>query len=119
MGSASNMAARHFPTIRLLNPLRPGGTIVRPPSYCCRSRSHAALYIQLAQPRWRLFSTSYPRRITGEEAPSAKAYINSGVIAGAKNPVNVKKVLVIGSGGLSIGQAGEFDYSGMLLILLD
>ena len=29
------------------------------------------------------------------------------------NPrVNVKKVLVLGSGGLSIGQAGEFDYSG-------
>jgi len=25
---------------------------------------------------------------------------------------NVKKVLVVGSGGLSIGQAGEFDYSG-------
>jgi carbamoyl-phosphate synthase/aspartate carbamoyltransferase len=31
----------------------------------------------------------------------------------AKNPrVNVKKVLILGSGGLSIGQAGEFDYSG-------
>jgi carbamoyl-phosphate synthase/aspartate carbamoyltransferase len=30
-----------------------------------------------------------------------------------KNPrVSVKKVLVLGSGGLSIGQAGEFDYSG-------
>jgi carbamoyl-phosphate synthase/aspartate carbamoyltransferase len=30
-----------------------------------------------------------------------------------KNPrVNVNKVLVLGSGGLSIGQAGEFDYSG-------
>ncbi|CAG8848384.1 35719_t:CDS:1, partial [Racocetra persica] len=30
-----------------------------------------------------------------------------------KNPrVNVRKVLVLGSGGLSIGQAGEFDYSG-------
>lgn len=28
--------------------------------------------------------------------------------------VDVKKVLVIGSGGLSIGQAGEFDYSGAL-----
>ena len=28
--------------------------------------------------------------------------------------MDVKKVLVIGSGGLSIGQAGEFDYSGML-----
>lgn len=27
-------------------------------------------------------------------------------------PANVRKVLVIGSGGLSIGQAGEFDYSG-------
>ncbi|RKO97390.1 carbamoyl-phosphate synthase [Caulochytrium protostelioides] len=27
-------------------------------------------------------------------------------------PVEAKKVLVIGSGGLSIGQAGEFDYSG-------
>lgn len=31
----------------------------------------------------------------------------------AKNPrATVKKVLVLGSGGLSIGQAGEFDYSG-------
>lgn len=29
-----------------------------------------------------------------------------------KPKVNVKKVLVLGSGGLSIGQAGEFDYSG-------
>ena len=37
---------------------------------------------------------------------------------GAANPVDVKKVLVIGSGGLSIGQAGEFDYSGMQLIVL-
>ncbi|CAH1249022.1 CPS1 [Branchiostoma lanceolatum] len=27
-------------------------------------------------------------------------------------PVHVNKVLVLGSGGLSIGQAGEFDYSG-------
>lgn len=26
--------------------------------------------------------------------------------------VNVRKVLILGSGGLSIGQAGEFDYSG-------
>lgn len=31
----------------------------------------------------------------------------------ARNPrVSVRKVLVLGSGGLSIGQAGEFDYSG-------
>lgn len=34
------------------------------------------------------------------------------MIEPGKNLVNVKKVLVIGSGGLSIGQAGEFDYSG-------
>lgn len=45
-------------------------------------------------------------------APNAKAYLESGAIAGAQNLVDVKKVLVIGSGGLSIGQAGEFDYSG-------
>lgn len=31
---------------------------------------------------------------------------------------DVKKVLVVGSGGLSIGQAGEFDYSGGLLFRL-
>ena len=30
----------------------------------------------------------------------------------SQNLVDVSKVLVIGSGGLSIGQAGEFDYSG-------
>jgi hypothetical protein len=27
----------------------------------------------------------------------------------------VKKVLILGSGGLTIGQAGEFDYSGICL----
>lgn len=47
-----------------------------------------------------------------ETAPNAKAYLESGAIAGAQDLVDVKKVLVIGSGGLSIGQAGEFDYSG-------
>ncbi|KNZ54234.1 carbamoyl-phosphate synthase small subunit [Puccinia sorghi] len=40
--------------------------------------------------------------------PGGTAHENS-----LKNPrVQVKKVLVLGSGGLSIGQAGEFDYSG-------
>ena len=28
-----------------------------------------------------------------------------------KNP-NIRKVLILGSGALKIGQAGEFDYSG-------
>ena len=66
---------------------------------------------------WRNFSTSKWRALTGQEAPSAQAYLQSGVITGAKNLVDVKKVLVIGSGGLSIGQAGEFDYSGMQLVV--
>ncbi|KAF5003048.1 hypothetical protein FDECE_10394 [Fusarium decemcellulare] len=46
-----------------------------------------------------------------QSAPNPKAYIDSGVIK-PKQTVDVKKVLVIGSGGLAIGQAGEFDYSG-------
>ncbi|KAI6093773.1 putative carbamoyl-phosphate synthase arginine-specific large chain [Hypoxylon rubiginosum] len=46
-----------------------------------------------------------------QEAPNPKAYLESGVIK-PRDVVNVKKVLVIGSGGLAIGQAGEFDYSG-------
>jgi carbamoyl-phosphate synthase large subunit len=49
---------------------------------------------------------------SSQEAPNLQAYLQSGVIAKGKNLVDVKKVLVIGSGGLSIGQAGEFDYSG-------
>lgn len=60
----------------------------------------------------RTFTHSVRDAITGQEAPSAQAYISSGILAGRKNLVDVKKVLVIGSGGLSIGQAGEFDYSG-------
>lgn len=59
----------------------------------------------------RTFSSSIKLRAT-QEAPSAQAYLASGAIAGARNLVDVTKVLVIGSGGLSIGQAGEFDYSG-------
>jgi hypothetical protein len=49
-----------------------------------------------------------------QEPPRAESYIQSGVVESGKNLVDVKKVLVIGSGGLSIGQAGEFDYSGRL-----
>lgn len=60
----------------------------------------------------RTFANSVQYAITGQEAPSAQAYISSGILGGRKNLADVKKVLVIGSGGLSIGQAGEFDYSG-------
>ncbi|RMD42610.1 hypothetical protein DV735_g2505, partial [Chaetothyriales sp. CBS 134920] len=58
------------------------------------------------------FSRSARRFAIAQEAPRPEAYLESGVIEPGKNLVNVKKVLVIGSGGLSIGQAGEFDYSG-------
>lgn len=49
-----------------------------------------------------------------QSAPNPQAYLESGVIK-PKQTVDVKKVLVIGSGGLAIGQAGEFDYSGSLV----
>lgn len=65
----------------------------------------------------RTFTNSTQWAITGQEAPSAQAYIQSGVIGGKQKLVDVEKVLVIGSGGLSIGQAGEFDYSGKLGML--
>ncbi|KAF7509487.1 argininosuccinate lyase [Endocarpon pusillum] len=67
------------------------------------------------KPQWqqtRKFSRSLRRHAAGQSAPSAEAYLASGAIEPGKNLVDVKKVLVIGSGGLSIGQAGEFDYSG-------
>lgn len=62
----------------------------------------------------RSFTYYVPRRIAGQEVPNAQAYISSGVLARPRDLVDVKKVLVIGSGGLSIGQAGEFDYSGRI-----
>lgn len=61
----------------------------------------------------RLLSSTSRLYNATQEAPNAQAYLNSGAITGARDLVDVKKVLVIGSGGLAIGQAGEFDYSGM------
>ena len=60
----------------------------------------------------RAFTKVSAARNQTQEAPNAQAYLNSGAVPTAQNLVDVKKVLVIGSGGLSIGQAGEFDYSG-------
>ncbi|KAH8701128.1 large subunit of carbamoyl-phosphate synthase [Talaromyces proteolyticus] len=61
----------------------------------------------------RLFSSCLHRLATEPQAaPSAHSYLASGAIKNSADLVDVKKVLVIGSGGLSIGQAGEFDYSG-------
>lgn len=60
----------------------------------------------------RSFSSALSR--LAEQTPAAETYLASGVVKPGSNLVDVKKVLVIGSGGLSIGQAGEFDYSGTL-----
>ncbi len=43
-------------------------------------------------------------RVQGHHSPITIAY--------APTPLPMQKVLLLGSGGLSIGQAGEFDYSG-------
>lgn len=50
---------------------------------------------------------------------SNDAYVGAGILSQsgkAQSLVDVDKVLIIGSGGLSIGQAGEFDYSGKFVL---
>lgn len=78
-------------------------------------RSSARSLLQAKQVPKRLGTISIVRNYSSspaESAPNTKAYIDSGIIKHVQN-VDVKKVLVIGSGGLAIGQAGEFDYSGL------
>lgn len=51
--------------------------------------------------------------ITGDKTKSVKEKLHSALKYEPKSIINrPKKVLILGSGGLSIGQAGEFDYSG-------
>ncbi|KUI66126.1 Carbamoyl-phosphate synthase arginine-specific large chain [Cytospora mali] len=59
----------------------------------------------------RTFLTTARCLASAQSPLNPQAYLESGVVKPKQN-VDVKKVLVIGSGGLSIGQAGEFDYSG-------
>jgi carbamoyl-phosphate synthase large subunit len=52
-----------------------------------------------------------------QPAPSTNSYLQNLPKDYFKTPLpDIKKVLVIGSGGLAIGQAGEFDYSGTFAI---
>jgi len=60
----------------------------------------------------RAFSVSAVRKAASETPPDTSAYLSSRFVGGKGKKVDVEKVLVVGSGGLSIGQAGEFDYSG-------
>ncbi|KAK3693829.1 hypothetical protein B0T22DRAFT_436978 [Podospora appendiculata] len=66
---------------------------------------------QLTQKRLLFASAARAGLAAAQNAPDPKAYLASGVIK-PREAIDVKKVLVIGSGGLAIGQAGEFDYSG-------
>lgn len=84
--------------------------VARPLTSLRQSSESPALYRQL-----RAFTKVSSTWNKTQEAPNAQAYLDSGVISGARDLVDVKKVLVIGSGGLSIGQAGEFDYSGVFI----
>lgn len=79
-----------------------------------RTQARASLPAK-APKRLGTISVFRPYSSTTQAAPNPKAYLDSGVIKPKVN-VDVKKVLVIGSGGLAIGQAGEFDYSGEFLL---
>ena len=80
-------------------------------SACCTFR-HAHPKIGFIT---RNFSVAAVRRAT-ETPPDTTNYLNSQFIGGVGKKVDVNKVLVVGSGGLSIGQAGEFDYSGKYIL---
>lgn len=75
-------------------------------------RHHQSL-LSTAGKRFFTASAAGPASVAAQQAPNPRAYLESGVIK-PREHVDVKKVLVIGSGGLAIGQAGEFDYSGRL-----
>jgi hypothetical protein len=63
------------------------------------------------------FSVARVRRAQAVETPPDTAnYLASRFVGGVGKKVDVDKVLVVGSGGLSIGQAGEFDYSGKIFV---
>lgn len=65
--------------------------------------------------RCRSLHTTGPRPLASVSTttPSVTSYLQNVHKSIAKQPAAAfNKVLVIGSGGLSIGQAGEFDYSG-------
>ncbi|PWY73709.1 large subunit of carbamoyl-phosphate synthase [Aspergillus heteromorphus CBS 117.55] len=104
---------------RCLAESRRSALALRP--FSSQTTAHSAassLRLQKAPSPWcpqqlRSFSSAL-RRLASESpnAPSADSYLASGIVKPGGNLVDVKKVLVIGSGGLSIGQAGEFDYSG-------
>ena len=90
--------SRCFSSVRLQRPQFPKPVVVK-----------AALRRQQQQ---RYFSCSIRRLASEYVPPSSRPYLEGVAAASQSHLIDVKKVLVIGSGGISIGQAGEFDYSG-------
>ncbi|RCI15625.1 hypothetical protein L249_3355 [Ophiocordyceps polyrhachis-furcata BCC 54312] len=78
-------------------------------AYQSATKTTTLLRLSHRLPRPRLYTSA--ANAAAAAAPNPQAYLKSGIIK-PKQVVDVKKVLVIGSGGLAIGQAGEFDYSG-------
>lgn len=84
-----------------------------PTSFLTASKAVSGLHSLIAKP---LLSSApfYSRRYNSSQ--TAAKYVGAGILSPNQKKeglVDVHNVLVIGSGGLSIGQAGEFDYSGM------
>lgn len=84
----------------------------RAPSQLLSSSSSSSAAFQQQKRNFTISARALNASVASQEAPNPKAYLESGVIK-PRDIVDVKKVLVIGSGGLAIGQAGEFDYSGL------
>jgi len=90
----------------------PRSSISHTRSFLTASASRSPVVGKAVRIQHRALSSSLEARaIVNEAAPVPKAYAEAATVG--KNLVDVKKVLVIGSGGLAIGQAGEFDYSGL------
>lgn len=68
-----------------------------------------------SQARWFSMTrvSNKDQQLTSSSQASSKKLVSEAILADVPL-VDVKKVLVVGSGGLTIGQAGEFDYSGKI-----
>ncbi|EKM53418.1 uncharacterized protein PHACADRAFT_125136 [Phanerochaete carnosa HHB-10118-sp] len=97
--------------VRALAPRRPHGT-----RHFCLSLPHRQALVP-TKPRNAVANAAVGSFGSGNDkevlnSPSELARkISAKVLPNIPKP-NVRKVLIVGSGGLSIGQAGEFDYSG-------
>jgi carbamoyl-phosphate synthase large subunit len=86
--------------------LRPQHLLRLPRALCIRAISSTSLRHAIAAPA----VGDYAPKEKGGSSGLARA-LSARVLQSSPRP-DIRKVLLVGSGGLSIGQAGEFDYSG-------